>query len=215
MRHAFTLLLCVMMLPGCGVYYWNPEESSFYKSISASEKAAIEKDSSIVKDWYGTNEYGDYSKGKLLINKTKGKLYNFTEIGVWKQKRTITNTKMKGWEATVKDSTVHDNYGNIIYREFYIDKNKDDVGSFLWGKLLSTSTDSLRQSFTYYYPNGQAEWVEKVTVINPSEKLTDEKKTKKVISTASYDITGQSIPGEQVAGDIFGWFVWPVSMSNK
>ncbi|MET4105665.1 hypothetical protein [Hymenobacter sp. UYP22] len=209
----FSYSACVLLITsGCTVFspYKNTRDYWYYNSLSASEKEMIEVQKQISKDWHGTNKNGDSTLGKLIIIKDTLGLFTFIETGVWRHK--YVGQAAKGWRGIVTDSIVYDDHGNILYREEYLDENQDAIGPYLFEKWTASKTDSLRQTVTSYYPNGQVRYTQQATVLNPTELVTDYRKRKVLRSTKAYDETGKSISTQELEKLLYVWYQPHVSM---
>jgi hypothetical protein len=208
-------ILGLFVVSGCTVFspYKTTWDYWYYKSLSTSEKSIVETQKQFVKDWHGTNKQGDSVIGKLLITKNNAGRFNFTEIGTWQHK--YIGQGAKGWRAVVKDSIVHDDYGNILYREEYLDENQDTLGPYLFEKWTTTNTDSLRQTITSYYPNGQIRYIQRITVLNATELVTDYRKRKALLDMKAYNENGKPISAQEVEKLLYVWYQPHISMKPQ
>jgi hypothetical protein len=198
MRNLAFVFILTFTLTGCAVFdkYYDNTDTWYHASLSKSEKDSI----FITKKWYGRNSNGDFSKGELLIKDTPVKnCYEFIPTGTWTEKHTASASK--GWEAIIKDSTVYDMMGNILFKEKYMDELGDNKGQYLYEKWTSTLSDSLRQTVILYYPNGQIKSKENFTTINYKYLVSDSKKEKWLTGFEAYQQNGQKCSMEDLSYD--------------
>lgn len=203
-----------LCLSGCAIFgaHHDAKGPSFYKSLSAAEKLAIDDQGMITKKWHGVNKYGDFSKGTLLIIKNSSGKYNFVETGTWTLNYWAFN--FSGLKAHIKDSVIYDLFGNITYREEFLQDLKADSKYHLFEKWTSTETDGFRQIVTSYYPNGMIRYTQNISITNSKEKITDYSKTKIATATQGYDMNGKPIPEDELQKLVPKWNMMPVLMKQ-
>lgn len=103
----------------------------------------------------------------------------------------------------IKDSIVYDVLGNILFKEKLMDELNDDKGQYLFEKWISTLSDSLRQVVTLYCPNGQIKSIEKLTVIDHKNLVSDRYKEKRLTSIETYLENGQKCEPSELTYDMW------------
>jgi hypothetical protein len=206
-----SVLLVAILLAGCAVFdkYDDNKYTWYHKSLTKEEKQKLETEDYITKNWLGKNSNGDFTKGRLVILSVN-RYYEFIETGTWTEKHSLSASK--GWSATLTDSTVYDATGNILFKETYIDENKDDKGPYLYEKWTSTLSDSLRQSITLYYSNGQVKSFERCTTIDYLRVQADSQKQKRVTFLETFLENGKKCEPKELIYD--EWYEPGVHMSK-
>jgi len=210
MRSTLTLFFAII-LTSCAVFdkYDDNKHTWYHKSLTKEEKQKLKTEDYITKNWIGKNSNGDFSKGRLVILSVN-EPYEFIETGTWSEKHSLSASK--GWRATLTDSTVYDATGNILFKETYMDENKDAKGPYLYEKWTSSLSDSLRQNITLYYSNGHVKSFEKCTVIEYLRVLADNQKKKHVTLLETYLESGQKCDPKEIVYD--QWYEPGVRMSK-
>ncbi|RDC65585.1 hypothetical protein AHMF7616_04215 [Adhaeribacter pallidiroseus] len=136
----------------------------YHNSLSKAEKDSIYEYGKIIKEWQGTNNLGDYTKGKILIRKLDvANKFDFVEIGSWEERHSASAAK--GWKATIKDLITYDEFGNINSRKLYLNEGSIPASDgLLFEEWKSSNTDSLRQEIINYHENGQISSKQHVTI---------------------------------------------------
>lgn len=194
------ILFFAVILTSCAVFdkYDDNKHTWYHKSLTKEEKQKLKTEDYIFKNWVGKNSNGDFSKGRLVVLSVRDP-YDFIETGTWTEKHSLSASK--GWTATLTDSTVYDATGNILFKETYMDENNDTKGPYLYEKWTSEFSDSLRQSITLYYPNGQIKSFEKCTTIDYLNVLADNQKEKRVTLLETYLENGQKCDPKEISYD--------------
>lgn len=205
------LFFFAVILTSCAVFdkYDDNKHTWYHKSLTKEEKQKLKTEDYITKNWIGKNSNGDFSKGRLVILSVN-EYYEFIETGTWTERHSVSASK--GWRATLTDSTVYDATGNIVFKETYMDENKDAKGPYLYEKWTSVLNDSLRQSITLYYPSGQIKSFEKCTVINYLRVQADNQKQKRFTFLETFLENGQKCNPNELIYD--QWYEPGVRMSK-
>ena len=205
------ILFFALILTSCAVFdkYDDNKHTWYHKSLTKEEKQKLKTEDYITKNWIGKNSNGDFSKGRLLILSVN-KPYEFIETGTWTEKHSLSASKE--WRAILTDSTVYDATGNILFKETYMDESKDAKGPYLYEKWTSALSDSLRQSITLYYPNGQIKSFEKCTIMNYLRVQADNQKQKRITFLETFLENGQKCNPNEVSYD--QWYEPGVRMSR-
>lgn len=208
---SILVLFFAVILTSCAVFdkYDDNKHTWYHKSLTKEEKQNLETEDYIVKNWIGKNSNGDFSKGRLLILNVNG-YYEFIETSIWTEKHSLSASR--GWRATLTDSTIYDATGNILFKETYMDEDKDDKGPYLYEKWTSALSDSLRQSITLYYPNGLIKSFEKCTIIDYLRVQADNLKQKRITLLQTFLESGQKCNPSEITYD--QWYEPRVRMSN-
>lgn len=207
-----TLILAfAVVLTGCAVFdkYDDNKHTWYHKSLTKDEKQKLKTEDYIIKNWIGKNSNGDFSKGSLVILSVN-EPYEFIETGTWTEKHSLSASKR--WRAILTDSTVYDATGNILFKETYMDENNDASGPYLYEQWTSTFSDSLRQSITLYYPNGQIKSFQKCTVIEYLRVQADNLKQKRITFFETFLENGQKCNPNEV---IYNQWYEPGVRMNK
>jgi hypothetical protein len=205
------VLFFALILTSCAVFdkYDDNKHTWYHKSLTKEEKEKLKTEDYITKNWIGKNSNGDFSRGRLVILSVN-KPFEFIETGTWTERHTLSASK--GWRAILTDSTVYDATGNIIFKEAYMNENKEDKGPYLYEKWTSALSDSLRQSITLYYPNGQIKSFEECTIINYLRVQADNQKQKRITFLETFLENGQKCNPSDVTYD--QWYEPGVRMSK-
>ena len=91
--------------------------------------------------------------------------------------------------------------GNILYKETFMDELDDNKAQYLIEKWTSKITDSLRQTVTSYYSNGQLKYKENYTVIDQKYLNRDCNKAKRLTYSEAYLENGQKCLIEELTYD--------------
>ncbi|UOQ53703.1 hypothetical protein [Hymenobacter cellulosivorans] len=214
MRTLCCILVALTGLSGCTVFspYHDTYDYWYHHSLSKTERATVEQQGRLVKDWRGTNKNGDLCTGQLIITMGPEGHYQFTETGLWVNR--YTGSAARGWRAAVLDSTRYDANGNILYRAEYLDENQDKLGQYLFEKWVGSRTDSLRQTIYGYYPTGQLLFQQQVTVLNDTELGSDRSKRKVPQKMRAYSQAGEPISPQEMQQFLYQWYQPHVSMAR-
>ncbi|MCB2376532.1 hypothetical protein LGH70_03000 [Hymenobacter sp. BT635] len=213
-RTCCCMLVALTGLAGCTVFspYKNTYDYWYHHGLSKTERAQVEQQGRLVKEWRGTNSSGDLCTGQLLVTKAPGGRYQFTETGLWINR--YTGKAAQGWRAAVLDSTRYDDAGNILYRAQYLDENQDRLGQYLFEKWVGVRTDSLRQTVYSYYPTGQLRFEQQATVLNDTALGSDRTKPKALRRMSAYNEAGQPISLPELQKLLYQWYQPHVSMAK-
>ncbi|RYU78118.1 hypothetical protein [Hymenobacter persicinus] len=181
--------------------------------MSKAERALIDQQGRLVKDWRATNTAGDLCTGPLVVTRGADGRYQFTETGLWVNR--YTGKAARGWRAAVLDSTRYDVYGNILYRARYLDENQDSLGQYLFEKWVSTRTDSLRQTIYSYYPTGQLRFEQQATVLNDTAPGSERTRQKVLRKMSAYNEAGQPISLAELQKLLYVWYQPHVAMPKN
>lgn len=204
MKNLIFISITSLILSACAVFdkYDDNKHTWYHASLTKAEKDTIKSERIITKKWYGRNSNGDFSKGDLYVIETGIKnYYEFIETGVWVESHSASAAK--GWKAKIKDSIVYDVMGNIVFKEKLMDELNDNKGQYLIEKWTSTLSDSFRQIVTLYYSNGQIKSIEKFTVIDNKNLVSDRDKEKRLTSIETYLENGQKCPPSELTYDMW------------
>jgi hypothetical protein len=196
------IMFLAASISSCAVFKYQDNTHSWYHaSLMKAEKDSIEANGWIIKTWEGKNTNGDFSQGKLYVLKTGAKnYYDFVETGIWTEKHSASAKK---WKALVKDSTVYDAYGTILFSERVMDELNDNKGQFTFETWTSTQTDSLRQTVTVFYSNGQVKSRETFTVLEHEFIMRDARTKKRLTSIETYLENGNKCSPAELTYDVW------------
>jgi len=197
-------MFIAVSISSCAVFdkYQDNTHTWYHASLTKAEKNSIEMNGWITKKWEGKNTNGDFSEGKLYVRKTWTKnYYEFIETGLWTERHSASASK--GWKAIIKDSIVYDASGNILFKEKVMDELNDSKGQFIIEKWTSTLADSLRQTVTVFYSNGQIKSRETFTVLEYKLIESDERKEKRLTSIETYLENGNKCSPSELTYDLW------------
>lgn len=208
----FSILVSLSGCAGLNGFKYN-QHMWYHQSLSEVEKDNIKDQGYIIREWHGTNNLGDYTRGKILIRKLdKANKFDFVEIGSWEERHSASAAK--GWKGTLKDSIIYDEFGNISSRKLYLSEGKIPASEgLIFEEWKSTNTDSLRQEIINYHENGQISSKQYVTVKYPKNYSSDYAKEKYLTKLEVFDEKGNKLPTSSYQR--YGWYLPKTIMKKK
>ena len=142
MKILWTLFVTFLILTSCMT-----EKKYFMSSLTDADKLAIQKNDSLIKEFYGKTTWGsgDYFKGNLLIKKSNKSL-DIRKIGEWKE---VTKDG-----KYVTGIAHYDNFGNYRDEKIYAYSDTPQVETTCINEITGNKVIQRCETVWKYYDTG-------------------------------------------------------------